>query len=260
MTTTREGTPFSIPIQTRDVPQMLQRRPEETILIALDVASLEQAKAVVQAVGERAIGYKVGSELFTRCGPAAVGFLKEQDKEVFLDLKFHDIPNTVAGAVAAAAELGVKMLNVHASGGMEMMRAAARAAGESESRPRVLAVTVLTSIDQTILSEEVGCKRALEEQVLNLAKLASAAGLDGVVASPKEITIIRENLGPDFLIVTPGIRPAWAAKGDQKRVMTPAEALRAGADYIVIGRPITASPNPRDALERIIAEISESNS
>lgn len=239
---------------------MQQRRPEETILIALDVASLEQAKAMVQAVGERAVGYKVGSELFTRSGPAAVEFLEEQGKEVFLDLKFHDIPNTVARAVSAAAELGVSMLNVHASGGAEMMHAAARAAQACASRPRVLAVTVLTSINQAILSEEVGCERAVEAHVLHLARLALAAGLDGVVSSPKEIAIIRESLGSDFLIVTPGIRPAWAAKADQKRVMTPAEAIRAGADYIVIGRPITASPNPRYAFERIIAEISQSDS
>lgn len=239
---------------------MQQRRPEETILIALDVASLEQAKAMVQAVGERATGYKVGSELFTRCGPAAVEFLREQDKEVFLDLKFHDIPNTVAGAVSAAAALGVRMVNVHASGGTEMMETAARAAHTCAIRPRVLAVTVLTSMNQAILSREVGCARTVEEQVLHLARLASAAGLDGVVASPKEIASIRRILGTDFLIVTPGIRPDWAAKGDQKRVMTPAEAIRAGADYIVIGRPITASPNPRDAFERIIAEISQSDS
>lgn len=239
---------------------MQQRRPEETILIALDVASLEQAKAMVQAIGNRAVGYKVGFELFTRCGPAAVEFLRKQNKEVFLDLKFHDIPNTVAGAVSAAADLGVRMLNVHASGGTEMMKAAVRAANASVSRPYVLAVTVLTSINQEILSEEVGCQRAVEAHVLHLARLASAAGLAGVVSSPKEIAIIRETLGPDFLIVTPGIRPAWAAKGDQKRVMTPAEAIRAGADYIVIGRPITANPNPRDALERIIAEISQSDS
>jgi orotidine-5'-phosphate decarboxylase len=239
---------------------MQERSPEQKILIALDVGSLEQATAVVQAVGERAVGYKVGSELFTRCGPAAVRFLTERGKEVFLDLKFHDIPNTVAGAVGAAAELGVRMLNVHASGGMEMMKAAARAAHASASRPRVLAVTVLTSIDQPILSEEVGCNRIVEEQVLHLARLACGAGLDGVVASPKEIAIIRENVGPDCLIVTPGIRPAWAARGDQRRVMTPAEAIRAGADYLVIGRPITGSSDPRDALERVIAEILQSDS
>ncbi len=236
-------------------------RPEDAIIIALDVESLEQAKEIVQATGEAAVNYKVGFELFTRCGPAAVELLKEHGKEVFLDLKFHDIPNTVARAVAAASALGVKMLNVHASGGAEMMRAAAEAAGSGGSgeRPKVLAVTVLTSIDQGILKEEVGCNRSVEEQVVHLARIAAGAGLDGVVASPREIGVIRRNLGADFLIVTPGIRPLWAAKGDQRRVTTPGEAIRAGADYVVIGRPITASDDPKEALERIIEEIREAN-
>jgi len=242
--------------------------PEETVIIALDVESLNQAEKIIEATGERASLYKVGSELFTRCGPPAVKLLRDHSKEVFLDLKFHDIPNTVAGAVAAGAALGVKMLNVHASGGFEMMKAAAEGArrqgtgsaeggsgGRRQKAPKVLAVTVLTSIDERILGEEVGCRRAVQEQVLHLAQLAKKAGLDGVVASPKEVALIRENLGGDFLIVTPGIRPLWAAKGDQKRVMTPAEAIRAGADYIVIGRPITASDDPKAAFDRIVAEI-----
>lgn len=241
---------------------------DETIIIALNVESLDQAQKLIEATGDRARIYKVGSELFTRCGPAAVKLLKERGKDVFLDLKFHDIPNTVAGAVAAAVALGVKMLNVHASGGVEMMKAAAEAArpkksgseesrsmGESVGPPKVLAVTVLTSIDKKILENEVGCRRKVEEQVLHLARLAKEAGLDGVVASPKEVVLIRENLGRDFLIVTPGIRPLWAAKGDQKRVMTPAEAVRAGADHIVIGRPITASDDPKGAFDRILTEI-----
>jgi len=234
-------------------------RPGERVIIALDVASLDEAEKVVEATGEQAVVYKIGSELFTRCGPPAVDLLRRRGKEVFLDLKFHDIPNTVSKAVAAAAALGVNMLNVHAFGGADMMSAAAEAAkkaGRGES-PKVLAVTVLTSIDESILAEDMGCRRAVEEQVVHLAKLAAKSGLDGVVASAKEIAVIRQNLGSEFLIVTPGIRPRWAAKGDQKRVTTPAEALRAGADYIVIGRPVTASSDPKEALERILTEISE---
>jgi len=233
-------------------------RPEERVIIALDVGTLDDAEKVVEATGERAAVYKIGSELFTRCGPAAVELVKTRGKEVFLDLKFHDIPNTVSRAVTAAAALGVKMLNVHAFGGAEMMRAAVEAAritGSGE-RPKVLAVTVLTSIDEVILAEDIGCRREVERQVVHLANLAARSGLDGVVASAKEIEVIRRNVGSDFLIVTPGIRPRWAAKEDQKRVTTPAEALRAGADYIVIGRPVTANDDPKEALERIIEEIS----
>ncbi len=234
---------------------MQQRRPEETIIIALDVTSLGRARDLIQALGGRAMLYKVGFELFTRCGPAAVDLLNGHGKGVFLDLKFHDIPNTVARAVASASRLGVKMLNVHASGGVEMMKAAVEAAGAAENGPKVLAVTVLTSLDDATLKGDIGCRRPVKEQVIHLAQLASKAGLDGVVASPREIGAIRENLGNDFLIVTPGIRPKWAAKGDQRRVTTPAEAIQAGADYIVIGRPVTASDDPRNALERILAEI-----
>ncbi len=239
---------------------MQPRCPEETIILALDVESLEDASRILQAAGDRARTFKVGSELFTRCGPSAVELVKKSGKDVFLDLKFHDIPNTVSRAVSAAAALGVKILNVHASGGFEMMKAAAEAARASglAMPPKILAVTILTSIDEKILSEEIGVRHNVEQQVLHLARLAASAGLDGVVASPKEVSAIRRHLGPDFLIVTPGIRPAWAARGDQRRVMTPAEAIMAGADYIVIGRPVTASENPREALDRIIAEISAS--
>ncbi len=236
-------------------------RPEEKVIIALDVASLDEARRLVEATGERAVVYKIGSELFTSCGPQAVELLARYQKEVFLDLKFHDIPNTVSRAVSAAAVLGVKMLNVHASGGAEMMRAAVEAArgGAIGERPKVLAVTVLTSIDASILAEDIGCPagRGVEDQVIHLARLAEDSGMDGVVASAKEVALLRPQVGSEFLIVTPGIRPHWAARGDQKRVTTPAEALRAGADYIVIGRPVTASDNPKEALDRILAEISE---
>jgi orotidine-5'-phosphate decarboxylase len=232
-------------------------RPEERIIIALDVPTLDQADKIIQATAAHALTYKRGSQLFTASGPEAVRLLTNRRKHVFLDLKFHDIPNTVSGAVTAAAALGVKMLNVHASGGVEMMKAASQAAKSFPlaQRPKLLAVTVLTSIDQPILSHDIGCRRSLEQQVLHLATLAATAGLDGVIASPEETPLIRETLGPDFLIVTPGIRPRWAAKGDQKRVMTPAQAIRAGADYIVIGRPVTANEDPQRALQRIIAEI-----
>jgi orotidine-5'-phosphate decarboxylase len=233
--------------------------PEKRVIIALDVASLDEAKRLVEATGERAVVYKIGSELFTSCGPQAVELLTRYQKEVFLDLKFHDIPNTVSRAVTAAATLGVKMLNVHASGGAEMMRAAVEAArGRPDGeRPKVLAVTVLTSIDAPILAEDVGCRRSVEDQVVHLARLAEGSGMDGVVASAKEVALLRPRVGSEFLIVTPGIRPRWAARGDQKRVTTPAEAFRTGADYIVIGRPVTASDNPKEALDRILAEISE---
>jgi len=242
---------------------MQRSRLEEKVIIALDVESLDEAEKVICATGEKAVVYKIGSELFTRCGPPSVELLRKHGKEVFLDLKFHDIPNTVSKAVAAAAALGVMMLNVHALGGAEMMTAAveaARAAADAQRNvagPKVLAVTILTSIDQSILEQDIGCSRAVEEQVIHLSKLAAKSGVDGVIASPREIWAIRQALGPDFLIVTPGIRPQWAAKGDQKRVMTPAEAFRAGADYIVVGRPVTASDDPREAFDRIIAEISE---
>ncbi len=246
--------------QTRDASKMKEIPPEERVIIALDVRSLDAAENVVRATGQRAVVYKIGSELFTRCGPSSVELVKRHGKEVFLDLKFHDIPNTVSRAVEAAASLGVKMLNVHASGGAEMMRAAVEAAGTAGSgqRPKVLAVTVLTSIDEGILAEDIGCPagRGVEEQVVHLAELAAKSGLDGVVASAREASLIRQRVGSELLIVTPGIRPQWAARGDQRRITTPAEALRAGADYIVIGRPVTASADPKGALERIIAEIS----
>jgi orotidine-5'-phosphate decarboxylase len=238
---------------------MKESRPEERVIIALDVGSLEEVESIVGAIGQRGVFYKIGSELFTRCGPASVAFLRERGKDVFLDLKFHDIPNTVSRAVTAAAALGAKMLNVHASGGAEMIRAAveaARAAVNGEP-PKVLAVTVLTSIDQSILEDDMGCRRTIEEQVVHLASVAAKSGADGVIASPREVGLIRQNIGPEFLIVTPGIRPRWAAKGDQRRVTTPSEAFRAGADYIVIGRPVTASDSPKEAMERILAEISE---
>jgi orotidine-5'-phosphate decarboxylase len=199
--------------------------------------------------------FKVGSQLFTTVGPKAVEKLAGLGYEIFLDLKFHDIPNTVAHAVAAGARLpGVRLMTIHASGGAEMMRAARDAAGTRAKRPRLLGVTVLTSLDAATL-RSVGVATAPVQQAVALAKLAKASGLDGVVASAHEISEIRKACGPGFLIVVPGIRPATAAADDQARVATPGDAIRAGADYLVVGRPITAAAKPREAAMRIGEEI-----
>ena len=199
--------------------------------------------------------FKVGSQLFTNEGPRAVQKLAGLGFDIFLDLKFHDIPNTVAGAVAAAARLpGLRLVNVHASGGVEMMRAAREAAGSRSNRPKVLAVTILTSLDAAAL-RRIGISGSPASTGLALARLAKQAGMDGVVASAHEVAAIRRACGPKFLIVVPGIRPATAARNDQSRVATPASAIRAGADYIVVGRPITAAPNPRNAALSIANEV-----
>ena len=230
------------------------------ILVALDVESAAKAIALADQLRGTVGGYKIGKQLFTAAGPAIVHVLTSRGDRVFLDLKFHDIPNTVAGAVQSAVTTGAWMVNVHASGGSAMMRAAAEAAAKTASalgrpRPLVIAVTVLTSMTDAML-DEIGVKRPLLEQVLHLAKLAKAAGLDGVVASPQETRAIREACGKDFQIVTPGIRPAdQQGKDDQARTLTPAEAISAGATYLVIGRPITAAPNPRQAAEAIAATL-----
>jgi orotidine-5'-phosphate decarboxylase len=201
--------------------------------------------------------FKVGKELFTSCGPAAVKAVQRHGGQVFLDLKYHDIPNTVASAMLAAAQLGVQITNLHALGGAEMMETAAAAVhkefNETE-RPRLLAVTILTSSTALTL-QQIGIDHSVQDMVVRLARLAKAAGMDGVVASPLEIGLIREACGPDFLIVTPGVRPSFASADDQKRIMTPAEAVASGADYLVIGRPIAKAPVPVEAAECIAAEI-----
>jgi orotidine-5'-phosphate decarboxylase len=203
--------------------------------------------------------FKVGSQLFTTVGPKAVENLAGLGYEIFLDLKFHDIPNTVAHAVAAGAKLpGVRLMTIHASGGAEMMRAAREAAGTRAKRPRLLGVTVLTSLDAAALAG-VGVAAAPGRHAVALAQLAKASGLDGVVASAHEIRDIRAACGPEFLIVVPGIRPATAAADDQARVATPGDAIRAGADYLVVGRPITAAAKPREAAMRIGEEIAEAS-
>jgi orotidine-5'-phosphate decarboxylase len=199
--------------------------------------------------------FKVGSQLFTTEGPRAVQKLAGLGFDIFLDLKFHDIPNTVAGAVAAAAKLPrVRLLTLHASGGAEMMRAAREAAGSGPRRPALLAVTILTSLDADGL-RKIGMSGPTSSRALALARLAKQAGMDGVVASSHEVRTIRRACGPKFLIVVPGVRPATASANDQSRVATPAEAIRAGADYLVVGRPITAAQNPRSAALAIVNEI-----
>jgi orotidine-5'-phosphate decarboxylase len=214
------------------------------LIVALDIADYQEAVIMVQALRDVVDLFKVGSQLFTRVGPQVVEFLRDQSKQCFLDLKFHDIPNTVAKAVESAATLKVNMLTVHTDGGAEMLKAAAAV----RDRPLLLGVTVLTSVDGEV-----------KEEVRRLAKLAEKCGLDGAVASPQEIRLIREAVGPNFLIVTPGIRPTWALAEDQRRVMTPAEAVRAGADYIVVGRPILAAKEPSNAALRIVEEMASAD-
>lgn len=232
----------------------------DRILVALDVDTRQRALRLADALRGSVGGFKIGSRLFTAEGPGIVRELAERGDRIFLDLKFHDIPNTVAGAAAAAADLGVWMLNVHASGGTAMMRAGRDAAHEAAARrnaapPLVIAVTVLTSMNQAAL-RETGVVIDLMDHVLRLAELTREAGLDGVVASPRETPAIRARCGSAFAIVTPGIRGAGAAKDDQARTMSPAEAVDAGASYLVVGRPIIEADDPRAAAEGICAELS----
>ncbi|RJX22663.1 MAG: orotidine-5'-phosphate decarboxylase [Desulforudis sp.] len=230
------------------------------ILVALDVDTYAEAKRIVDQLQDGVGGYKVGMRLFYREGPQVVPRLAERGGLVFLDLKMHDIPQTVAQATRALISLGADIVNVHASGGLDMMKAAVNAAREEADRtgirmPRLLAVTVLTSLTAEALNNEIGVCGGTDEVVLRWAQLAWRAGMDGVVCSPREILIIRAALGPDFLIVTPGVRPTGAAKDDQKRIATPREAVRLGADYLVIGRPITGASDPREAVRLIVEDI-----
>ena len=231
------------------------------LLVALDVDSTARALELARSLRDIAGGFKIGSRLFTLEGPGLVRQLVDSGVNVFLDLKFHDIPNTVAQAVEAAVLTGAWMVNVHASGGVAMMLAAARAAADTapragRPRPLVIGVTVLTSMDEPTL-KDIGVHRPLLDHVTALARMAKTAGLDGVVASPQETASIRAACGTDFAIVTPGIRgaAAGAEKNDQSRTMGPADAIRAGATYIVVGRPIIAAPDPRDAAKRIVQEL-----
>jgi orotidine-5'-phosphate decarboxylase len=230
--------------------------PRSRIIVALDVGSLSEAAELARRLAPHVAAVKIGNQLFTAEGPRAVQAMHEAGLRVFLDLKFHDIPNTVAGAVASARNLGVWMLNVHCSGGSAMMAEAVKAVSVPApgGRPLVLGVTILTSLDEASLQATLGTVRTLREQVQHLARQAQAAGLDGVVASPHEIVDIRQACGPAFLIVTPGVRPAAADRGDQRRVMTPGEAIWVGADYVVVGRPILAAKDPVEAAQRIAVE------
>jgi orotidine-5'-phosphate decarboxylase len=224
------------------------------VIVALDHSTADEALALVTTLGDAPYAVKVGKELFTREGPSIVRTLVARGRPVFLDLKYHDIPNTVAGACRAAADLGVWMVNVHASGGPAMLRAARDAVAGCAHRPLLIAVTVLTSLDAAELAA-VGIKDNPEQQVLRLTRLARDCGLDGVVCSPQEIASVKDECGAGFLTVTPGIRPAEASLDDQQRVATPASAVGAGGDYLVVGRPITRAQNPRAALAAILDEI-----
>lgn len=234
----------------------LPSRPQDKIIIALDVPDTDGALRLIDSIadhGEPPALCKIGLELFTAEGPSVVKAVKARGCEIFLDLKIHDIPNTVAHAIRSAAGLGVAMTTIHAVGGSVMMEAAAKAAEKMELL--ILAVTVLTSMDSDQLSS-TGINVEPKEQVLRLARLAAMAGIGGIVCSPLEISAIRESFDEKLRIVTPGVRPIWAAAGDQKRVMTPAEAVAAGSDWLVIGRPITASENPKEAYAKVVAELS----
>lgn len=222
--------------------------------MALDVSSSAEAEKIVSEIGESVQTYKVGMQLYTAEGPQFVRHLVASGKRVFLDLKYHDIPNTVAAAVREAAQLGVAMLTVHASGGTKMLRAAAEAARASNLNLQVLAVTVLTSMDGQELNE-IGVPGQLADQVVHLASMALRAGCGGVVSSAQEVRNLRTKLGGGFLVVAPGVRPAGTAHGDQARVVTPAEAIAAGATHIVVGRPITASGDLARAAEKILHEM-----
>src|SRR5574341_353795 len=240
-------------------PQSAIRNP---LVVALDVDSSGQALSLVERLRGVAGMFKVGNQLFTAAGPEVVRKIIGMGERVFLDLKFHDIPNTVAKAGIEAARLGVSVFNVHATGGSKMLREVAKAVTETAeretiARPLILGVTVLTSHTQDSLNE-VGIERELEDEVTHLARLCEASGIDGVVASPHEIVPIRNTIkNPDFVILTPGVRPTGAALNDQSRVMSPSEALRAGADFLVIGRPITAADDPVMAAQKIFDEIEQ---
>ena len=224
------------------------------VIVALDFASADEALDLAKTLDPTMCRVKVGKELFTRAGPFFVEQLHGLGFEVFLDLKFHDIPNTVAKACRAAADLGVWMVNVHALGGRRMMQAAREAVDSANHQPLLIAVTILTSMGEEDL-QEVGLPENPEENVLRLAKLAESSGLDGVVCSPREVEALRETVGDSFALVTPGVRPAGASTDDQKRVTTPEDAIRIGSSYLVIGRPITQAKNPREALENINSAI-----
>lgn len=224
------------------------------VIVALDFSSADEALNLARKLDPAQCRVKVGKELFTRSGPALVEELQKMNFDLFLDLKYHDIPNTTAQACRAAAELGVWMVNVHALGGRKMMEAAREAVANSAHQPLLIAVTILTSLDGAELAE-VGLSGEPVDNVVRLAKLAEASGMDGVVCSPREVSTLRETVADEFRLVTPGVRPAGAAVGDQKRITTPEDAMRLGSSYLVVGRPITQAEDPLAALADINASI-----
>lgn len=232
----------------------------DRIALALDVDNDHDALAIVAELKDSVGVFKVGHQLFTAYGPDIVRRIIGMGGRVFLDLKYHDIPNTVAKASAEAVKLGVSIFNVHSLGGIDMMKAAAESAKETAEKynlpaPMVLAVTILTSMDEKSMRKELKITRSLQREVAHLARLAQRAGMHGVVASPQEIRMLRRAVRGAFVILTPGVRPAWADKDDQKRVMTPGEAVKAGADYIVVGRPVLKAMDRKAAVEKILEEI-----
>ncbi len=233
---------------------------KEKLIVALDVSSVDRALGIVERLNDHVEVFKVGFELFVAGGPAVVQSIQKKNKKVFLDLKFHDIPNTVSRAAINAARLGVYMFNVHTSGGLHMMKRCKESVAEACQKenlrvPRIVGVTALTSINSEILKRELAVQHGIKTHVKHLAALAKTAGLDGVVASPGEIAMIKKECGQDFLVVTPGIRPSWVPPDDQMRTSTPQEALRSGADYIVMGRGILKQEDPLKALELISLEM-----
>jgi len=232
----------------------------ERLVLALDVNNFKKAEELVDKLTDYVGVFKIGNQLFTAEGTKVIKMVQEKGGKVFLDLKFHDIPNTVARAAEVVSKLGIYIFDIHTSGGYEMMKATVEASKKLSfalgiSKPLILGVTLLTSINQEILEKEIGIKKRLEEQVVHLAKLAKAAGLDGVVASSWEIKEIRKACGEDFVILTPGIRPAGKSSDDQKRIMTPREAIKLGADFLVIGRPIRNASNPVESAKEILREM-----
>ncbi len=238
-----------------------QLKAKDRLIVALDVSTLDEARAIVKDLREHVGMFKIGLELFAAAGIALFEMMKQEQINVFFDGKFHDIPNTVAQASRNVTSHGVSMFNVHASGGSAMLKAAVEARNQAvadcglSKQPLLIAVTVLTSISGDTLKSELKVNEDVLEHVTGLARLAEASGLDGVVASAKEAGAIRKSCGEGFLIVTPGIRPEWASTDDQQRIVTPAQALRDGADFLVIGRPITAAKNRSDAVKKVLEEM-----
>jgi len=234
------------------------KRPEDKIIIALDVPKKEIALNLIEKL-KYVRTFKIGLELFISEGPSLLKKIHKMGKKIFLDLKLHDIPNTVAGAIRSGLQHRVSMMTLHASGGLDMMRRASDEANQFSiktgiQKPLLLAVTVLTSFKQDEL-KQIGVKGKTNDQVLNLAGLAKQAGMDGLVCSPKETTLIKKEMGKDFLVVNPGIRPLWASKDDQKRITTPSQAIQNGADFLVMGRPVTQAPDPEEAFFKICQEL-----